>query len=220
MAKLMSCVWLGLALGVLAMLAQCVSASATSDGRSPVPPVPPDWSKKAQTARWLVHEASYGVISTISLHLKGAPFGNVQSFADGTVDNSTGNIYFFASPFDTSWHDLAADSRCSFTISEQQTVGGWCSNHTEDPEDPRCARLTLSGTMVDINATAWGGPVETALFSRHPEMKEWVNSGDHNFGFYQMDIANIWLVDFFGGAADISPKDYFLANPSRGSAKK
>jgi len=40
------------------------------------------------------------------VHLPGVPFSNIFSFADGTLTNSTGNIYFFASPLDTSMHDL------------------------------------------------------------------------------------------------------------------
>jgi hypothetical protein len=63
-------------------------------------------------ARWLVHRATYGILATTSVHLKGMAFGNVISFADGTVenktvgtvDNSTGNLYFFTSPLDTSMY--------------------------------------------------------------------------------------------------------------------
>jgi|TARA_B110000208_G_C11404058_1_gene297081 hypothetical protein len=31
--------------------------------------------------------------------------------------------------------------------------------------------------------------------------------------FYKVDIDNIWLIDFFGGAANITVADYFKAAP-------
>ncbi len=48
---------------------------------------------------------------------------------------------------------------------------------------------------------------KTAMFSRHPVMKTWY-TGDtedmHQFGFWKLDLEEIWLVDFFGGAALIN----------------
>lgn len=36
-----------------------------------------------------------------------------------------------------------------------------------------------------------------------------VGLGD--FGFYKLEIENIWLVDFYGGAAAITPAEYYNA---------
>lgn len=176
----------------------------------------PDPSNKAATARYLVHASDYGVLATNSLHLPGVPFSNIFSFADGTPDNSTGNVYFFASPLDTSMHDLAVDPRCSFSLTESQIGTNLsCGSQHIDPEDPRCARLTLSGKFADINATAegWNGPAMNALFARHPEMTQWVADGFHDFGFYKLTIENIWLIDFYGGAAAVTPAEYYAASP-------
>ena len=41
-----------------------------------------------------------------------------------------------------------------------------------DPEDPRCAKITLSGMMEESK----GGDVDVgkeALFARHPQMRDW-----------------------------------------------
>lgn len=73
-------------------------------------------------------------------------------------------------------HDLAADPRCSFTLTEAQIpYNASCGSKGIDPEDPRCARLTLSGKFKNINGTSegWGGPAQAALFQRHPAMTEW-----------------------------------------------
>lgn len=62
---------------------------------------PPFW-KKAETARWLVHENIWGTLSTTSVHLKGQAWGQPKSFSDGTKTNSTGNLYFYDSAMDIS----------------------------------------------------------------------------------------------------------------------
>ena len=65
---------------------------------------------------------------------------------------------------------------------------------------------------------------KTAMFSKHPVMKDWYTGGSddtHNFGFWKLELEQIWLVDFFGGAALIdidawnrgSDKDNFLVLP-------
>lgn len=192
---------------VLFLLSNCIAAGAAQQ--------PPPFQLKAATARWIAHNANYGIISTFSRHLNGIPFGNIASFSDGTVDNSTGELYFFLSPLDASMQDISKNPHCSMTISEQQ-VDGSCNKRDLDPEDPRCARLTFSGAMVDINSTkeGWDGPAQTALWSRHPQMKSWVSAGgDHNFGFYKLNISDVWLIDMFGGATLLTPEAYFKAKP-------
>ena len=99
----------------------------------------------ASNARWLVHNLSYGVLSTTSVQVcdptpsvsgrrfapsflsqacltdhqyDGVAFGNPQSFVDGTLDNSTGNLYMYVSGLDASMIDIAAKPEVSFTLSE------------------------------------------------------------------------------------------------------
>merc|ERR1712100_333707 len=75
----------------------------------PSPGKPPLFTQKAKTARWMAHHLDFGVLSTTSSNadFKGVAFGNPQSFADGTMDNSTGNLYWYMSPMD------AEDPRCT-----------------------------------------------------------------------------------------------------------
>mmetsp|Transcript_4087 Transcript_4087/g.10303 ORF Transcript_4087/g.10303 Transcript_4087/m.10303 type:complete len:208 (-) Transcript_4087:161-784(-) len=188
------------ALVVVAAIA--VGAMATA------PPLPSD---TACTARWMAHSATYGALATTSRNT-GQAFSNIASYADGTADNATGQFYFFVSPLDASVQDVAVNPNVSFALSEMTTFQ-LCQNRSLDPEDPRCGRLTISGKMISINSTAegWGGPAEAALFSRHPVMRGWVGGGDHNFGFFKIAIEQLWLIDFFGGAAIIEPDDYFAA---------
>merc|ERR1712216_540489 len=177
---------------------------------------PPPFFEKAATARWLVHKLNYAVLSTTSASLDQAPFGNPQSFSDGAVDDSTGRPFFYVSSMDASMQDVAADPKCSLTLSLQM-LDDYCTKEWAplsgqiDPEDPRCTRLTLVGTMR--NVTTQELPfAQAAMFDRHPETQSWPKS--HDFHVVTMDIEDIWLIDMFGGASLIKLADYFGAPPS------
>uniref|UniRef100_A0A671K626 Cellular repressor of E1A-stimulated genes 2 n=1 Tax=Sinocyclocheilus anshuiensis TaxID=1608454 RepID=A0A671K626_9TELE len=133
---------------------------------------PPDW----------------GHLATISTQeqIKGLPFGNIVSVSDGPADNSTGVPYFYVTPMDNTVTDLRSFPFASLNVY--------------DPEDPRCARLTLTGKMVEV------GPEELdfakeAMFSRHPVMKKWPPG--HNCFFMKLVLQQVWLQDW----------EYFKATP-------
>ena len=48
-----------------------------------------------------------------------------------------------------------------------------------------------------------------ALFSRHPAMAEWPT--DHGWYFAKLDITNVIVLDWFGGANDVALTDYYNA---------
>ena len=78
-----------------------------------------------------------------------------------------------------------------------------------DPENPPCARLVLSGRMVDLRGSAEEADAKAALVAAHPSFKEYPAS--HDFFVSKLDLDGIWLIDMFGGAALISPADYYAA---------
>jgi hypothetical protein len=164
----------------------------------------PFFQRKAATARWLVHESTWGSIATTSVHLNGTAFGNPISLTDGTAKKSTGIPYFFVSDLDTSVQDLKQNPQCTLTLSEASVD---CVQKKLDPEDPRCVRLSLTGKMVDVTDTEEKKFAKEALFAKHPVMASWPES--HDFKFTKLNIEHIWLINFFGGASNISPKDYF-----------
>lgn len=169
-----------------------------SDGISP-----PNPFDKAASARWLAHNTGWCSISTInSRDRKGSPFGNIASFSDGARDSSTGSIYMLHSSLDASIIDVMDNNLISFSVSEMQT--GYCQGKEYDAEDPRCARLSIGGRLVEIASTDEIETAKVALFDKHPGMKSWYRESDdmgHDFRFWKIDIEEIWLVDFFGGAA-------------------
>lgn len=154
-------------------------------------------------ARWLVSSNDWGVISTVSIHLNGIPFGNVASYSDGPDGNSTGAPYFYLSSLDPTPRDLAVIPYCSLTVSESPL--GTCGSR--DVENPTCAKITLSGQMRLLGNEDWESTFAAeSLFSKHPEMQGWPK--DHNFQFYRLTIQDIFLIDWYGGAQPIAVEDY------------
>ncbi|GAB5358445.1 hypothetical protein AAMO2058_000458100 [Amorphochlora amoebiformis] len=169
---------------------------------------PPPFILKEKTARWVVHNATYGVLSTTSVHLNGTAFGNVQSFVDGDMSFSSGIPYFYVSEMDVSQEDIKANPKVSFTVSEVNV--GYCAQQKWDPEDPRCAKVVLTGVMVTITGEE-ADKFKNAMFARHPAMKYWPTS--HSWEIKKLNITDIWMLDFFGGASILDLDAYYKADP-------
>lgn len=194
----------------------------------------PEIAEKAQTARWMVHSLDWGVLATISSRLHGSdadddtppvPFGNVYSFVDGTCDKATGTPYLFGTFMDQSFIDSKENPMVSLTLSEASLSSVCTDRHGlsactlgtkyGDPENPVCARLTLTGKLVkladDSEELVFA---QQALFERHSTMEGWPT--DHNWVIAKIDVQDIWLIDFFGGASIIDAASYFAASPAGG----
>jgi len=188
----------------------CISAALTLANAAK----PPFFTNKVGTARFMVHEMDWAVLSTLSTMIgqEGTPFGNPISVSDGATNSTgTGIPYFYATLLDQSMQDIfnvslsnVNNSMVSLTFSEAQT--SYCTEKVYDPEDPRCARLVLTGTFVNVTDAKEMAQAKEALFSRHPQMSEWPS--DHSWFFGKLEIKTLWLLDFFGGAAMIPLADY------------
>jgi Pyridoxamine 5'-phosphate oxidase len=167
----------------------------------------------------MVHSLDWGVLSTISSRFTdhAVPFGNIYSFIDGTCDNSTGIPYIYGTYMDQSFQDSLLNTAVSFTLSEASLAsvcGG--SNlpackimHNEfgDPENPPCARLTLTGTLTVVVPDAVEFEfAKNALFQRHSAMEDWPRN--HKWVIAKVDIQDIWLIDYFGGASILDVNKY------------
>ncbi|KAG7503130.1 CREG2 [Solea senegalensis] len=171
---------------------------------------PPPHQETARTARYIAHNSDWGHMSTISTQdkIKSLPFGNIFSVSDGPVDNSTGVIYFYMTPMDNTVSDLKSNPYASLTISEAE--GEFCRQMMYDPQDPRCARLTLTGKMVEVPPEELGFAKE-AMFSRHPVMAKWPVG--HKWFFMKLELIQVWLQNWIGGTSLIPIEDYFKATP-------
>uniref|UniRef100_A0A8D1TWP1 CREG-like beta-barrel domain-containing protein n=1 Tax=Sus scrofa TaxID=9823 RepID=A0A8D1TWP1_PIG len=174
------------------------------------------------TARFLAHASAWGCLATVSAHEKvshpaascaqmpGLPFGNCLPISDGPFNNSTGIPFFYVTPKDPVVADLLKNPMASLLLPESE--GEFCRKNIVDPEDPRCARLTLTGQMVAVS------PEEVefakqAMFSRHPVMRKWPRQ--YEWFFMKLKIEHIWLQKWYGGVADISQEEYFKATPRK-----
>lgn len=181
---------------------------------------PPEMDEAAaQTARWLVHNSSWGVLTTLK---GGVPDAEVFSFADGDILSedlsvrSTGRLFFYVmgqpdeSNVTLDLHD--SPRRASLTISEA-AIDGTCGFAASkvDAEDPRCTKLSITGIFKKVSAddVATG---KSALFSRHPQMKKW--PANHHFRVYELvDLTDIWMIDTYGGGAIIDRTLYYSSAP-------
>merc|ERR1719331_1268494 len=101
-------------------------------------------------------------------------------------------------------------SQAALNLSLDVGAMNSCEAQKSDPEDPRCAKLTLAGKMTKAtgDAEAFG---KQALFARHPQMKHWPAS--HGFKVYELLVTDIWMIDFYGGGATIPAEKYYAAKP-------
>ena len=115
----------------------------------------------------------------------------------------------------------AGNPRASFVLSEASLVNSDGSANVTackvgaglgDPENPPCARLVLTGTVVKPDAESDEAKrAMAALLLRHPSFANYPSG--HGFYVAKMEISAAWEIDMFGGAAIISPADYFKAKP-------
>jgi len=172
---------------------------------------PPPHEETAKMARYICHKCDWGAMATIAARepILGFPFANVFSLSDGVEGESSGVPYLYTTPLEMSVHDLKSNPQASITMSLAQT--NYCTQKHYDPEDPRCAHVILTGTVVKIPTDSPEGEFAArALFTRHPIMPDWPK--DHGWFFAKLNITNVLLLDFFGGAANIPVEDYFKAN--------
>ena len=121
---------------------------------------------------------------------------------------------------DQSFTDTRKNNIVSLTLSEaslssvctDRNVINSCSlnNQYGDPENPVCGRLTLTGKLetLEKNTTEYDF-AKGALFERHTSMKTWPEN--HGWLIAKIDIQDVWLIDFYGGASIVEVGEYFAS---------
>ena len=137
------------------------------------------WDKVA-TARWMVHNIDWGVLTTISsraiTHRNGGdsttattinsgsiPFGNIYSFVDGSCTNSTGIPYFYGTYMDQSLQDMKHNPVASFTLSEA-SMDTACMPHVSTTSNPNPIRQACR--------------IVPETYTHHHNSKKSMSSGD------------------------------------------
>mmetsp|Transcript_7898 Transcript_7898/g.11012 ORF Transcript_7898/g.11012 Transcript_7898/m.11012 type:complete len:181 (+) Transcript_7898:1-543(+) len=158
----------------------------------------------------MVESLDWGTLSTLSTmnHVSGSPFGNPVSFA-----SNHGVPYMCVSPLDQSIQDLFADARVSLSMSEAQ-FGNYssCLIPSGDPENPPCARLSISGVFENVTDPNEWQIAKQVLTAKHPSFENFCFSSDdsfHHFFLAKINIYQVWLINMYGGASFITPSQYY-----------
>ena len=148
----------------------------------------------AERVRTLLYLARTGTLSTMSRKHPGWPFGSVMPYA---LDDH-GRPVFLISVMAMHTQNIKADPRASLLVTQP----GW----TGDPLAG--ARATLLGNVTalpDANLAA----TRARYLERYDNARSWVDFDD--FGFYRMDLTDVYYVGGFGAMGWVEAMDYTRA---------
>ncbi|AWO95497.1 Pyrid oxidase 2 multi-domain protein isoform 4 [Scophthalmus maximus] len=134
----------------------------------------------ARVARFIAHQCDWASVATVSSRppVVGQPFSNTLSVSDGPRGSGSGSPYLYLTRMEASVQDLQVNPAASLSMTLAQT--DYCRQQGFDPQSPLCARLILSGSVLQVNGTE-AEFAKKSLFSRHPEMIDWPT--DHDWFF-------------------------------------
>lgn len=158
------------------------------------PPVPePTYAERART---LVYLGRIGTLSTLSRKHPGQPFGSVMPYS---LD-AQGRPLFLISTMAMHTQNLQADPRASLLVTQPSWTG-----------DPLAAgRVTLMGEARPLTETD-AALARQAYLARHSNAAYWIDFED--FGFYRLEIADIYFVGGFAAMDWVSADEYLAARP-------
>lgn len=166
----------------------------------------------AKIARDLVHRANWAAVGSLSTNerVKGYPMVNIISIDDSDANNrSTGRIRFLLTDLDFTGPDWQKDNKVTLLFSDEQTLR--CKEGGKDPMEPTCARSMISGQVKKMDPSDKSyQPSLDAYVRRHPAAINWVKA--HNFYLCELEISNIFVLDFYGGPHKVSASDYYAVS--------
>ncbi|XP_061390008.1 protein CREG1-like [Musca vetustissima] len=173
----------------------------------------PDDLNHAEIARKLVHQTDWASVGTISQKpaIKDYPMVNIISINDNDAQQkSTGRIQFLLTDLDFTGEDRKVNNRTTFLFTDEQRLH--CSQGSDvpfiDPMEPKCPRAMISGQIkkLDKNSRDYS-PAEASFIKRHPAAENWIKK--HDFYLCELEIENIYVLDFYGGPHNVKADDYY-----------
>lgn len=154
-----------------------------------------DRSELARRARTLLHSQRQGVLSTISLHRRGYPYGSLTPYALSRA----GSPLILISALAAHTQNLLADPRASMFVAEAGEAG--------DPQAE--TRISVLGRFARVPA----GDAADAL-ARYTERlpRAAANSTTPDFQLWEMTVEEVRLVAGFGQIGWL-PGSAVLAGP-------
>ena len=137
--------------------------------------------RAVRAARALLAAESVGVLSTISVHRAGFPYGSVTPYALA----ADGAPVVLLSRLAAHTKNLAADPRASLFVGDRSAA-----------EDPQAgARISLLGRVAPVSETDVGD-ARTRYLAAWPRAADYLALGD--FSFWRMQIEEARLIAGFG----------------------
>lgn len=168
-------------------------------------------SSNGEEARWLVNSSEWATLSW----LEGGD--NLRSLVMSIASSDEGRIFMYL------MEDVTFKGSLTFSeaqIDPSQFFGSRCGpDGALDPQDPRCAKLTISGIVSPVEEDTKQLALDT-LFAAHPQMAHWPS--DHNFIPCEMSIHEedgLWMIANFGGGGSMNADEYFEATPLHHAVK-
>ena len=175
----------------------------------------------AEEARWLVNTGKWGVLSYTESKEndndndneleRNRDNHNLRSAVISFADANNGSIFFYLMGKQSSSAITLTMSEASLEPTSNFEGAACGKDGTKDPEDPRCAKLSIQGSMAPCKDELTCQIGKKALFDRHPEMKHWPT--DHDFTVHELDIKDVWMIANYGGGGTIPTNDYQAASP-------
>jgi putative heme iron utilization protein len=140
-------------------------------------------------------EASFGILSTISVDLPGYPFGSVTPYC---VDEACRPIVYI-STLAQHTHNILADPRLSLTVIEPG-----------DSADVQArGRVTCVGKAVPLSESE--SRPRRRYFRYFPSARQYENT--HDFAFFRIQAIRVRFIGGFGRIFWLTPQAFTIANP-------
>lgn len=146
--------------------------------------------EKVEGARKLLAGHRQGVLCTNSSKREGYPFGSVTPFA---LD-SQGRPVFLISSMAVHTKNVTANPKASLLVSEEAENEGLLAG----------PRANVLGKVVPVPEEELE-EARQAYLKAHPAASQWADFGD--FGFYRLEIAEVYYVGGFGVMGWVSAGD-------------
>ncbi|KAK4881361.1 hypothetical protein RN001_004680 [Aquatica leii] len=185
--------------------------TAIVNGLSIIEVNPPNPEQAALMARYIIHNVGWVVVSSISVmpEIPSYPYNTILEMCDGNNEKGNGIPYLYVTIFDPFHTNTLENNKCTLLATLATT--DWCKEQQYEEEDPRCARVMLSGRFVKMdNSTEEYQSALNNMHRRHPKTKYWPEA--HHWYVAKIDIDLVTLFDAFGGLKTIDVKEYLKAN--------
>ena len=150
----------------------------------------------AERTRTLLYRQRTGYLSTLSRRQPGFPFGSVMPYS---LD-AAGRPLFLISKMAMHTQNLDQDSRTSLLVTDEEA--------SRDPLGAARATLVGHATRVpEIELEA----VRSLYLEQHEKARYWVGYAD--FGFYLLEVTEVYFVGGFGVMGWVEADDYAQASP-------